>query len=159
MTFDIVSGSRLWTEIVGVPPKPGDTSTETTLRKYILQQVNHVKQLRLYMRVTDPGEGRTIGVQYLGNMLLFNRPQTVVDARSRLHLLHQSSGRGYLYHLIDTDGQLLERRTYEITQGRPQLRMNDSGDVLVIGGVRRFSQSDYPPPDDRTVAPKKEIER
>src|SRR4030095_17016010 len=48
-TFDIIRGAKIWEQEFGVPAKEG----QPEVRKYALQQANYMKQLKLYLRLTD----------------------------------------------------------------------------------------------------------
>src|SRR6516164_4223501 len=64
--FDIVDGSKLWEQVVGVPESGDKAGSAPEVRRYILQQANYIKgQLRLYLRVTD-AYGRAIRVFNIG---------------------------------------------------------------------------------------------
>jgi hypothetical protein len=154
LSFDIISGSTLWSQEFGVPPELGkEGGDRPDHRKYLLQQANYTKQLRLYLRVTESGENRTLHVIPLGQMVSFNKPEPRVDREGRLHLLHQDSAHAYAYHLILPDGSLMARRTYDISGTRPKLRVNEDGEVIVVGGVRRVTSADLPKPSNAAETP------
>ncbi|MBL9172715.1 MAG: hypothetical protein JNL10_04200, partial [Verrucomicrobiales bacterium] len=119
-------------------------------RKFVLQQVNFLKKLQLYLRITDPTESRTLSITPLGTTVSFDRPQWAVDADTHFHVLHRASGKTYLYHVFQGDGTLLTRQFWE-GENRPQLEiLNESGEIGVKGGQRRASSSDFPPPPETT---------
>ncbi len=143
-SFDVIQGVKIWEQEVGVPNSR--TPGEPELRHYILQQANYIRgQIRLYLRVTD-SYGKSVRVYAIGPMVSFGRPETQVDSSSHLHVLHQEKGSLFSYTEFNHDGDLLLRQTYEYTDSRPRLRMNDNGDVRVIGGGRRIAASDVPAP-------------
>ena len=129
--FEVVRGTRVWEQVVGVPGAPSQTT-----RKYIVQQTRLLNQVRLYLRVTDGDESRTVRVHRLGPLVSFGVPDTLVDDRSRLHLLHQVGSKSFQYFCFDTEGDLLKRERYEIGQFRPRLQSAPDGTVLVKGGVK-----------------------
>jgi hypothetical protein len=139
--LEVIRGTRLWEREYSVPAGPDQPDAR---RKYVLQQATHLRALRLYLRVTDADEHSILKVLNLGGVVSFNRPDCRVDRASRLHILHQIDAETYRYHLVDTDGVLLERRHHIITERRPQLRVNESGEVAVFGGERRRNSSDFP---------------
>ena len=132
--FEVIRGSRLWEQEVGVPGTDGSVR-----RKYLLQQANHLREVRLYVRITDDTESTTIKVIHIGRMVSFARPQPVIDRQARLHLLNQMTADGYVYLVIAPDGTVATRENYRMTEHRPQIRMNDAGVVTVIGGERLAS--------------------
>jgi hypothetical protein len=111
------------------------------------QQATFLKQARLYVRVTDATEATVFRVMQLGVLTSFSTPEAVVDSTSQLHVLFQTSQRGFAYSIITPDGEQIIRQTYEIAgTSRPRLRAEDDGRVIVNGGVRRILLSDLPPP-------------
>jgi len=140
-TFDIVTGTKLWEKEVGVPG-----TQPLVVRKFALQQANFLKKLRLYVRVTDPGESKVYRVVPLGTLLSFSAPEPLVDQSSQLHILFQSGPRSFLYSVIAPDGEQILRQTYDQTTTRPRLRAEEDGRVAVYGGARRILLSDLPPP-------------
>jgi hypothetical protein len=151
-TFDIVTGNTLWEREFGLPA----TGVPET-RKYALVQANLLKDLRLYVRVTDPTEAKVFKVQPLGTLLSFSRPETQLDKSSNLHVLFQAGARNFLYLVISPDADIVLRQTYEYYGGsRPALRLGDETGVYVAGGRRRVLLSDLPPPPEEPPAPEPE---
>lgn len=150
-SFDIIEGTRLWTQEVGAPKKPG-SGGPLEIRRYVLQQANYLPtQLRLYLRVTDVSGLRTFRVVPIGQLLSFSRPEGQVDSNSNLHVLYQHGPRSFLYTSYDTDGNLLLRQTYDFGESRPRLDVGRDERIFVAGGVRRQTQGDYPAPPPRAL--------
>ena len=144
--FDIVEGARLWEQAIGVPNSASGTSVTPEVRKFVLQQANYLKsQLRLYFRLTDASGARTIRVYPIGPMVSFARPEPQVDMFSNLHLLYQDGARSFSYTVINPDGEIIVRRTYDYVDKRPRLVPDAAGKILVTGGVRRPTPKDVPP--------------
>lgn len=144
--FDVVDGSKLWEQAVGVPESGDKAGTAPEVRRYILQQANYIKgQLRLYLRVTD-AYGRALRVYNIGPMLSFSRPEPQVDKLSHLHVLYQKGPGSYSYTVFDLDGKILTHQTYEYLATRPRLKLDDDGNVTVTGGSRKVAANDIPPP-------------
>lgn len=163
--FDIITGTKLWEQIVGIPKAPGQENSGATLRKFVLQQANYLKEMRLYVRLSDADDGTVYSVFPLGPMVSFSRPEVQVDGRSRMHVLYQTGARSFLYAVVGPDAELEVRQTYEITTTRPGLRTNSEGAIFVAGGVRRVTMGDLPirpamTPRDSTnsVAPARKLE-
>src|SRR4030095_560411 len=90
--FNVINGAKLWEQEFGVPTHGDASGSFPEVRKYILQQANFLKaNLRLYLRVTDPTEGKIYRVAQLGPMLSFSRPEAQVDQASNLHVLYQNA--------------------------------------------------------------------
>jgi hypothetical protein len=148
--FDIIEGAKLWEREVGVPRVSGRTNQAPDLRKYTLQQANYLKKsLMLYVQVTD-GSGKINRVYPLGPMLSFGQPEPEVDKLSNLHVLYQNGPHSFHYVVINTDGDVIVRQTYDYTT-RPRLRVNDEGNLVVMGGNRRPSLDDLPVVEDTST--------
>ncbi|MDW7980831.1 MAG: hypothetical protein RMH97_09720 [Verrucomicrobiales bacterium] len=133
VTFDIVEGAKLWEREFGVPTTNGPPE----VRKYTLQQVNYLKQVKLYVRVTDASGAKVHRVLCLGPLASFGHPRPAVDKLSNLHVLFQSGARSFLYCVVNPDGDLVKCETYDYAATRPRLMASADGDVTVVGGVRR----------------------
>ncbi len=144
--FDIIEGTRLWEEEVGVPLAAVSTNSAPELRKYMLQQANYIRgQIRLYLRISD-SYGKTYKVFPVGGLVSFSRPEPQVDKASNLHVLFQNGPTTFNYSKFDIDGTLLLRQSYDYQGRRPRLVMDDDGAISVFGGVRRITANDVPPP-------------
>jgi hypothetical protein len=146
--FDVIAGTKLWEQDVGVP---GPAGQPTEVRKYALQQAIHLKQLRLYVRVSDAAETRIFRVFPVGPLISFSQPEHQIDPSSNLHLLYQTGARSFNYSVVNPDGRLLVRQTYDYTETRPGLRVDREGRIFISGGVRRPAQDDLPPPSDAST--------
>lgn len=144
LSFEVVNGTRIEERNFGFVLDDGTTEQ----RKYILQQVNYLNKVELYLRVTDLAESHTYKVVSLGGVVSFNRPEFLVDKQSRFHVLSQFSANESRYHIADPNGLILTREIRVSYDKRPQLRVNDKGEVAVIGGRRRLDKNDVPPPTD-----------
>lgn len=145
----------------GVPPKAGEANQAPEIRHYLLEKASYVNNLKLYLRVTDVN-GRTLRVQAIDRMVSFSKPEAQIDERSNVHVLHQTGAHDFNYSVLNPDGELLLRQTYQYTATRPTLRKNEEGKIYVAGGIRMISARDYPPatasipatkPDAQTATP------
>jgi hypothetical protein len=144
--FDIIEGARIWEQDFGVPKAPGATNAFPEMRKFALQQANYLRgELRLYVQVTDSA-GKFNKVFPIGPMLSFGRPEPVVDKFSNLHLLYQSGPHASSYFVVNPDGEIIKRQTYDFTPSRPRLTMDADGNFIVTGGTRRITRDDLPRP-------------
>jgi len=147
--FNIIEGTKLWEQVVGVPKK-GNESGEPELRHYMLQQANYLKkELRLYLRVTDESGGKILKATPVGPLFSFSRPIAEVDKESNLHVLYQNGPQSYSYTIYDTEGELGLRQTYDYIKTRPRLQGDGAGKISVLGGERRITAKDFPPPPKR----------
>jgi hypothetical protein len=143
-TFDIIEGAKIWEREIGVPIAAGATNQPPEVRTYILQQANHLrKSLMLYFRLGDPA-GKINKVFALGPMLSFGQPDPQVDRLSNLHVLYQNGPHSFSYIVINPDGDIVNRRTYDYTT-RPRLKADSNGNVTITGGSLREPPSEVPP--------------
>ena len=139
--FEVVRGTKLWEEEFGVPTDGGVPEA----RKYILQQANYRKQLRLYVRICDLTEQRVFRVFPFGPIVSFNHPEAQVDRTGYLHVLFQTGARSFLFCVVSPEGDTVLRQSYDYGATRPTLRPNDEGRIFVGGGVRHLTANDIPP--------------
>lgn len=141
----IATGVKLWESTFGLPSQKEGGRPE--LRKFHLVQANHLKQLSLYVRITDDSETDSYALFPLGQLVGFSKPQPQLDRWSNLHVFYQDAARSFRYFTITPDGLLLARQTWETTDSRPSMTVNSEGRISVTGGIRRVSASDLPPPE------------
>lgn len=143
-SFDIVNGAKLWSQDFGVPG--GEPDRPPVVRRYTLEQSSFRRsQLRLYLRLTD-AEGRVIKVAPLGPMVSFNQPERQIDKESRLHVLWQTGARAFSYLVINPEGDVTIRQSYDYADSRPRLQLKEGGELVVAGGARRITTADIPTP-------------
>jgi len=138
--FEIVRGTKLWEQDFGIPLTAGAPES----RKYALQQASYRKQLKLYLRVTDLNDHKVFRVFALGPMVSFSQVEAQVDKTSDLYALFQTGARSFLFYVINPNGEVMIRQTYDYATTRPTLRANDEGRIFVMGGSRRPTGSDIP---------------
>lgn len=146
--IEIVNGTTIWEQVVGVPDPDGGPPTA---RKYMLQQARYLKDLVLYLRVSNEAETQVKRVVPLGKLLSFSRPEAQVDATSQLHLLFQDGPKSFNYSVMNSDGQLMRRERHDYAGSRPRLKPGKDGGIQVTGGVRRLSKTDFPMVSSDTV--------
>lgn len=145
--FDIIRGARLWSQEFGVPSATGAPDEPPEVRRYTLQQANYLNsQIRLYLRLTDAAESRVFKVFPLGQMRSVSKPEPQLDRECNLHLLYQDDARSFNYTVVNPDGQITLRQTYDLVNTRPRLKMDAQGAISVVGGVRRVAATDIPAP-------------
>lgn len=142
-SFDVLKGAKLWEQEFGVP-RPGQAEPE--VRKFALQQARYLKQLKLYVRVTDAPETKVFRVFSLGPMVSFGQPESQVDRTGNLHVLFQTSARGFSYCVVNPSGELVVRQIHDYSNTRPKLALSERGEMTVNGGTRRLTSSDIPIP-------------
>jgi hypothetical protein len=146
MPFDIIKGSSIWEQEFGVPSTGKEPGSLPEIRRYSLIQTLHSRVIQLYLSLTDSRGGQVFRVYPLGQMVSFSNPEPQLDKFSNLHVLYQSSGRLFMHCLVNPDGVLLARETYEVSGSRPVLRAETDGRITVAGGTRRIGPNDLPPP-------------
>lgn len=147
--FEIVSGTRLWEQRVGVPPKPGQPPGPPAVRKYIIQKARlQDGELKLYLRVTDEHESAVFRVTAIDRLIQIAQPEWQIDRDSNLHVLHQSGMKSFNYSVFNPDGELLLRQRHDyndLTGSRPRLDDGGEGRIIVRGGVAKETPADFPP--------------
>jgi hypothetical protein len=139
--FDVVNGVKLWSQAFGMP----STSGIPEMREFSLEKANYLRQqLRLYVQLTDANESHVFKVAALGPMVAFGYPEEQVDRGSQLNVLWQTGARTFNYCLIAPDGSIVRRDTYDLVTSRPKLKVDEDGNVIVVGGVRRIPASEIP---------------
>ena len=128
----------------GVPPPAGVSNVAPEVRRYSLLKLSNLNELKLYFRLTDVS-GRVLRVFSIGRMISFSDPEAQIDRYNNFHVLYQTGAKSFNYSVINPDGQLVLRRTYEYTDTRPVLRPGSEGEVYVWGGMRQPAGNDIPP--------------
>lgn len=144
VSFDVISGVKLWEQSFGVPPSSPNSHEAPEVRKYILLSASYVKQVKLYMRLTDESESTVMRVQPLGNITSFAELRTRLDGKNNLHLLYEESARTYGYRVITPDGDLITHQQFYYVAGPPHLRTDSDGEVFVADAERHVTAEDIP---------------
>jgi hypothetical protein len=143
--FDIIDGAQLWSQDFGVPVPAGVTNQLPVVRKYILEEANYLrKQLRMYVLVSDQTGARVLKVSAIGPMVSFSRPEAQLDRASSLHVLYQSGAQSFIYSVVNPDGNITQQEIYDYLGTRPRLAVDDAGNIVVKGGVRRVKPGEVP---------------
>lgn len=149
--FDVIQGARLWQEQFGVPPRADATNVMPVMRMYALQEANYLhSHITLYAQVTD-SEGKVNKVIPIGPMVSFGQPEPKVDKFSNLNVLYQNGPKTFNYTVIDPDGNIIVRQTFDYTT-RPRLTPTADGELTVVGGSRRVTRDDLPPPTVTSIS-------
>ena len=140
--FDIIHGAELWSQNFGVMAA---TNAPPESRKYTLLKANYLReQLRLYLQVSS-GDGASIfKVAPIGPMVSFSTPEEQLDRGNRLHVLWQTGAQVFCHLIVNPDGSVDLRDQFDNFNSRPHLAVNEDGDVLVRGGVRRPKPGELP---------------
>jgi hypothetical protein len=143
--FDVIDGVQLWSQDFGVPPPAGVTNQPPVVRKYVLQEANYLRgRLRMYVLVTDQSGARVLKVSTVGPMVNFSRPEAQLDRASNLHLIYQSGARSFLYSVVNPDGIITQQEIYDYLGTRPRLTVDEAGNIVEKGGVRRVKPGELP---------------
>jgi hypothetical protein len=143
--LNVTSGAKVWEQVFGLPAGEGESGAPPEGRKYSLVQALSGKRPALYVRLTDAHETKIHRMLQIGPVLAFSRPEAQVDRGSRLHVLFQTSARLFTYVSVSPDGELVGRQTHQYSDTRPVLRVRDSGEIVVSGGIRLRNAEDVPP--------------
>jgi len=142
--FDIINGTKLREFEFGIPLSKNATNAQPEMRKYILQQAIYLKQMKLYLRLTDANETTVLKVFPIAPLVSFSQPEAQVDRLSNLHVLSQAGAHSFNYSIINPDGEIAVRQVYDYVTKRPTLRANADGKISVVGGSRRITANDLP---------------
>jgi hypothetical protein len=154
-SFDIIQGTKLWEQDFGVPRQSSANAAMPEVRKYILQQASFLKtspdasartDMGLYLRITDVTGTQCYKLLRVGPMTSASRPEPQLDKASNLHLVYLTGARTYTYSVINPQGEIITRQTFDYTSSQPRLKINDEGKISVVGGARRVVSSDLPAP-------------
>jgi hypothetical protein len=155
-TFTVVKGtplSNLPEMAVGVRLLNAESNQPPEIRKFSLEKSEATAGGKLYVRLTDATGGRTLRLVPVGNFFAFSQPDVKLDRYNNLHVLHQTDAKAFTYCVIDTQGMIVERQTYQYVDRRPALREGSNGMVDVAGGSRVISANDLPPDQPAESAP------
>jgi hypothetical protein len=59
-------------------------------------------------------------------------------------VLYQSGARSFLYSVVNPDGGIMQQEVYDYVNTRPHLAVDDAGNIVVQGGVRRMKPGELP---------------
>ena len=140
-----------------MPLPAGVTNQQPVIRKFILEEANYLrKQLRMYVLVTDQPRSQVFKVSAIGPMVSFSQPEAQLDRASNLHVIYQSGAQSFIYSVVDPEGNITLQEVYDYLGTRPRLVVNDAGDIVEQGGVRRVKPGEMPlvkAPDELPPAP------
>jgi hypothetical protein len=142
VSFSVVAGAPLTHLDFGVPRRDGAPE----LRRYSLLKSVQPRKVKLYFRLSDLQGAQVFATYQIGSLMSFSEPECLLDRANNFHVLYQTGARSFLYFSADTDGKMRLRQLYEMAANRPKLISTEEGGVMVIGGVRRPTREDYPPP-------------
>ena len=143
--FDVISGAKLWSQTFGLPLPAGVSNQPPEIRKYTLIQANYLhSQLRMYVQLSNESGSSIFKVQAIGPMVAFSEPEAQIDRFSDLHVLYQSSARGFLYSVINPDGRIVQQEVFDYVGVRPRLRTGNDGNIIVYGGEARIKPQSIP---------------
>ncbi|MEW6306048.1 MAG: hypothetical protein AB1705_21435 [Verrucomicrobiota bacterium] len=150
--IEIFPGTTVWEQKFGVPNADRPDSPE--FRKYALLKANHTDQKKYYVQVTDEYGVKTYGVFPVAPVIASREPLVLLDRRSNLHLLAPTGRISYGYYVISPSGNLILRERHDIAGNSfPRLRPAKDGEVNVVGGARKESPDDFPPPPTAKLEP------
>lgn len=136
-SFDLIQGAELWSQVFGVPDS-AVTNAPPHVRRYTLIEANYLRdELRLYVQVNDQSSGGFVKVRAIGPMISFSQPEAELDAASNLHILYQDGATSFKYSIVDPNGSITQQEVYDYVNTRPRLRQDNSGNISVLGGIRR----------------------
>jgi hypothetical protein len=128
--FNIASAKPTWSQVVGVPGRPG-RSHELRLIRFSADRKD-----RLYVQVADQKTGRILRTHHLGEALSLRKPSVALDQQLCMHVLYLATPSFWGHVKVSPEGQLSERQLYRPGPGgAPRLARLSSGEVRPVGGV------------------------
>lgn len=128
--FTISSAKPHWSQVVGVPGKPGQT------REYRLIQFTGDSKNQLYAQLANAQTGAVLRTHHLGEVLMFREPTVTVDGDLNMHVLYLITPTFWGHARMDPEGKFLGRDLYKSSNaGDPKLAKSTSGKVVAVGGV------------------------
>ncbi|MDB6053700.1 MAG: hypothetical protein JWN25_1223 [Verrucomicrobiales bacterium] len=159
--FKVFKGINLKALEFGYSPTPNEAPSTF---KYVLQSSDSMESVsadsrgeasrtpvrnnkRLYVRIVDANNG-TLSVFPICPLLDVSKPESMLDSKNSLHVFVQTGATSFTYTSVNPAGKVTLRQTHEYDESRtirPKLRLTNTGNVIVYGGNRRLSSTDYPP--------------
>ena len=144
-SFNISEGRLFWKRHFGIPDYTGKRSVTQKIptRNYNIRIFNNGTAQLYYLVIDDANSvyavkrlGFDLGPDY--------RPQLLVDATARLHVMLHVTQKVFIYYRYNFNGKLEKRQVYLRTTTTPFLITNPSnGSVLVDGGRIAMKDIDY----------------
>lgn len=131
ISFELTEGREIWQQKVGVPlghPDSGTTRVITLLAHRLPQTT------ALYIRIEDPERGKIYCTHRIGRFVNFGKPTVLLDSQNEIHILQLLAPRNYLYSHFGLNGEVIDRRSYNVTSSSPLLQQNPDGSIVVVGG-------------------------
>lgn len=146
VTLDIEDGRTVWKQQVGVPDTFRNAGATHEYRVIAAIGGSHNY---LYVRVSEPDSGKVMGCYRIAPLLDSSQPDLQLDNTNTLHALVLVAPKTYKLTQIGVNGEVFGQWTYDAPKSRPALRRDETGNVDVVGGVRRAA-----PVAGATPAPK-----
>lgn len=105
-------------------------------RKYSMLTFRDRDTSELYVRVSAQDDSLVYSTFSLGNVLRSYQPKVDLDSANRLHVLHLAAPDRYIHSIIDTNGRPEPFRFYKSANGSRPILVNQSGTIVVRGGVK-----------------------
>ncbi len=130
LLFNISTARPTWSQVVGVPGKPG-VSHEFRLVRFSADRKDY-----LYAQIADPKTGRILRTHRLGEALSLRKPTVAVDSGLTMHVLYLSTPSFWGHAKISAEGKLLGVDLYRPGPGgAPRLARLQDGGVSAVGGL------------------------
>jgi hypothetical protein len=139
---EISEGRTVWKQVVGVPetlPNAGKMHEVTLLSG------EGLKHQYLYCKITEPDTGRVLCMNRIGHMIDGAEFDTQFDATNTLHVLQLAGPKTYSITQVGVNGEMYGQWMYDAPKSRPRLRRDASGNIEVVGGVRRVEAAKNAP--------------
>lgn len=143
--FRVGEGTLHWQRLFGVPDYTGKRSQTSKIptRKYNVRIFNNGTAQLYYLIIED--NQKVYAVKRLGFDLGPDyRPQLLVDATARLHVMLHVTQKVFIYYRYNFNGKLEKRQVYIRTSTTPFLIANPrDGSIMIDGGRIAMKDVDY----------------
>lgn len=128
--FNIATAKPTWSQVVGVPGKPGH-SHELRLVRFSADRKDH-----LYAQIADRKTGRILRTHHLGEALNLRKPTVAVDSSLNMHVLYLATPDFWGHARVGSDGTFIGRDFYRSgPAGSPGLARLPDGSIQCVGGI------------------------
>ena len=119
--FQVAKGRSLWSAEIGL------SKFHDEYRRYNLLTFHDGNSQYLYLQIENPKTNIVLSNRSLGKVLLYRKPDILVDLKNHLHLLYRSSPLVYRYLMADGFNRVVKESQYKrLDSQQPQLAMKDS---------------------------------
>jgi hypothetical protein len=134
----VTKGQPVWLQRYTAAPDPSDPEKKPRSRIYSLLIHNTKDSQMIYVRIMDPTTSKVYCTTSLGSVVNYQDPNTRIDIKGDLHILHQSGTRIYTYSHLNPQGKMVKSRFFANLGSEPKMIASGKGETDVVGGEEIF---------------------